>query len=70
LARGPVDELLIERADEHVVPTLNRTERRNALSAARRDTISDALEDLAEDSAVKVVVVTGAGQTFSSGFDG
>ena len=49
--------------------TLNRVERRNALSVALRDTISDALEDLAEDSAVKVVVVTGAGKTFSAGFD-
>ena len=64
-----MDELLIERADDHVVLTLNRVERRNALSVALRDTISDALEDLAEDSAVKVVVVTGAGKTFSAGFD-
>ena len=64
-----MDELLIERADDHVVLTLNRAERRNALSVALRDTISDALEDLAEDSGVKVVVITGAGQTFSAGFD-
>jgi len=67
--RPTASELLIEPADEHVVLTLNRPERRNALSVALRNAISDALEDLAGDSAVKTVVITGAGQAFSAGFD-
>jgi enoyl-CoA hydratase/carnithine racemase len=39
--RPTASELLIEPADEHVVLTLNRPERRNALSVALRDAISE-----------------------------
>jgi enoyl-CoA hydratase/carnithine racemase len=49
--------------------TLNRTEKKNALSIALRDELSDALDALAGDNAVKAVVITGAGDVFSSGFD-
>ena len=49
--------------------TLNRPEKRNALSIAVRDAVSDALDGLAADDDCKVVVVTGAGQVFSAGFD-
>jgi enoyl-CoA hydratase len=48
---------------------LDNPERRNALSVAVRDGVSDALAELAHDDAVKIVVITGAGSTFSSGFD-
>src|SRR5437763_5954250 len=49
--------------------TLNRPEKRNALSIAVRDAVSDALDRLADDEEVKVVVVAGAGDVFSAGFD-
>ena len=49
--------------------TLNRPEKRNALSIAVRDAVSDALGRLAADEDCKVVVVTGAGDVFSAGFD-
>src|ERR671918_792189 len=49
--------------------TLNRIEKKNALSIALRDELSDALDDLAGDDTVKSVVITGAGDVFSSGFD-
>jgi len=49
--------------------TLNRAEKKNALSIALRDELSDALDALAGDEAVKTVVITGAGDVFSSGFD-
>jgi enoyl-CoA hydratase len=61
--------LLSEPADGVVTLTLNRPEKKNALSIAVRDEFSDALDALASDHAVKVVVVTGAGDTFSAGFD-
>lgn len=49
--------------------TLRRAEKRNALSMGLRDEASDALEALARDERLKVVVVTGEGGVFSSGFD-
>jgi enoyl-CoA hydratase len=62
-------ELLVERADDHAVLTLNRPEKRNALSIKLRDEISDALDALATDEAIKCVVITGAGPIFCAGFD-
>jgi enoyl-CoA hydratase len=62
-------DLVVERGDEHATLTLNRPEKRNALSVALRDAISDALDDLASDDQLKCVVFTGAGSVFSSGFD-
>jgi enoyl-CoA hydratase len=64
-----VSELLVDRRADHAVLTLNRPERRNALSTSLRDAVSDALDELAGDDAVKAVVVTGAGDVFSAGFD-
>jgi enoyl-CoA hydratase len=49
--------------------TLDRAEKKNALSIQLRDEMSDALDALAIDEAVKAVVVTGAGDVFSAGFD-
>lgn len=60
----------VDPADEGVATlTLQRAPKRNALSIALRDAMSDALDALADDAAVRVVVVTGAGDAFSAGFD-
>jgi enoyl-CoA hydratase/carnithine racemase len=48
---------------------LDNPDRRNALSVAVRDGVSDALASFGADEAVQAVVITGAGSTFSSGFD-
>ena len=64
------EPILVGGPDEGVATiTLNRPEKRNALSIAVRDTVSDALDRVAEDERCKVVVVTGAGEVFSAGFD-
>jgi enoyl-CoA hydratase len=64
------DTLLLDRPEPAIaVLTLERPERKNALSIALRDEISDALAGLAVDEDLKVVVVTGAGTAFSAGFD-
>ena len=49
--------------------TLTRADRKNALSIALRNQMSDALDDLARDEAVRVVLITGAGDAFSASFD-
>jgi enoyl-CoA hydratase len=51
------------------VLTLARPEKKNALSIALRDEMSDALDDLASDERLRALVVTGAGDAFSAGFD-
>ena len=61
--------LLVERADEFATLTLNRPDKRNALSVELRDAISDSLDELATDVATKAVVITGNGPVFSAGFD-
>ena len=48
---------------------MNRPAKRNALSVELRDAISDALDELAGDAAIKAVMITGAGPVFSAGFD-
>lgn len=49
--------------------TLNRPEKRNALSNALRGALFDALENADRDPAVHVIVLRGAGTCFSSGYD-
>jgi enoyl-CoA hydratase/carnithine racemase len=66
-----VPDLLLRSGPEDGVArlTLHRPERKNALSIALRDAISDALSALAANPEVKVVVLTGSGDTFCAGFD-
>ena len=55
--------LLTSPVDDGVVTlTLNRPEKRNALSIALRDEISDALDELAADEQVKAVDRHGCGR--------
>jgi enoyl-CoA hydratase len=66
---APDAVLLVERGEAIATLTLNRPAKRNALSVELRDAISDALDDLATDAEVKLVVITGADPVFSAGFD-
>lgn len=49
--------------------TLDRADKKNALSIAVRDEVSDALDELADDVSVRVVVIAAEGDVFSAGFD-
>ncbi len=51
------------------VLTLNRARARNALNDAMRETLRGELEDLAADTDVRVIILTGAGSAFCSGGD-
>jgi enoyl-CoA hydratase len=61
----------VERPDDDgvAVLTLDRADKKNALSIALRDQMSDALDALANDEQLRVLVVTGQGDVFSAGFD-
>ncbi len=60
---------LLEEADGTALLTLNRPEKRNALSRALRGEIVERLGDLEKSDAVRAVVLTGAGPVFCAGFD-
>lgn len=61
--------LRCERKEAVAIVTLNRPEKRNALSIALREEIVKCLEELEGDETVKTVVLTGAGPSFCAGFD-
>lgn len=56
-------------ADGVATLTLDRPDKRNALSTALRDELSDALDGLAADPDLRCLVLTGAGPVFCAGFD-
>jgi enoyl-CoA hydratase len=64
-----MDELLMERVDRVAVLTLNRAEKRNALSIATRFELAATLAALAADDSVGCLLVTGAGSAFCAGMD-
>ena len=61
--------MILEEANGVAVLTLNRPEKRNALSRALRDEIMLRLDALEQSDAVRVVVLTGAPPAFCAGFD-
>jgi 2-(1,2-epoxy-1,2-dihydrophenyl)acetyl-CoA isomerase len=61
---------LLENIDGNIATlTMNRPEARNALSAGMFEGLSEALPRLANDPAIRLVVLTGAGAAFCSGGD-
>lgn len=61
--------LLRDRRGPVLTLTLNRPDKRNALSADLVAALKDALAEAADDDGVRVVVLTGAGKAFSAGAD-
>jgi len=49
--------------------TLNRPEKRNAITREMMSALSDALQQSAEDSSVRVLLIRGAGKDFCAGLD-
>lgn len=62
-------EIDVERSGGVVVATLNRPERKNALTSAMFTGLRDLFEEVGERREDRVLVVTGAGDAFSTGAD-
>jgi enoyl-CoA hydratase/carnithine racemase len=62
-------EVTLTRDGAVATVTLDRPERRNALSDALLTELAAAFTELRDDAGVRVVVVTGAGPVFSAGAD-
>jgi enoyl-CoA hydratase/carnithine racemase len=64
-----VPELLVSRETRTVTLTLNRPDRRNAVTAELLERLHAELERVRADSDARVVVLQGAQGTFSAGYD-
>ena len=62
-------DLLLERHDSVALVTLNRPEKRNALSIELRLEMAETFERVGDDEDIGCVVLTGAGSAFCSGMD-
>jgi trans-feruloyl-CoA hydratase/vanillin synthase len=69
VAQTTYETLLVERSDGVATVTFNRPERRNAMNPKLHMEMSAALDELEEDDDVRVLVVTGAGDSFCAGQD-
>jgi enoyl-CoA hydratase/carnithine racemase len=65
----PYQHLLQSREGSLTVITLNRPERRNALSLELMTELIDALNHVASDTSVRAVILAAVGKAFSSGHD-
>jgi len=64
------DQLVTLQVDNHIATlTLNRPDKRNAMSDAMRSEFIDALEHVSADKSVRALVLTGAGKGFCAGGD-
>jgi 2-(1,2-epoxy-1,2-dihydrophenyl)acetyl-CoA isomerase len=64
-----VDGLVVEADGAVLRVRLDRPERRNALTDEVVDALIDALEAAGNDDAIRVIALSGNGDTFCSGFD-
>jgi trans-feruloyl-CoA hydratase/vanillin synthase len=70
VAKSDYKSIRIERETDGVTfVLLNRPEKRNAMSPELHREMSEALDELETEDATKIVVVTGAGDSFSAGQD-
>jgi enoyl-CoA hydratase len=63
------DLVTVERDGAIAAVTLNRPEKRNALSLELREVLTAALNSLSADDEIRCVVLTGAGSAFCAGMD-
>jgi enoyl-CoA hydratase/carnithine racemase len=63
------DEIRVATADHVCTITLNRPEKRNALTTAMVDRLRTTVEELAASDDVRVLIICGAGAAFCAGMD-
>jgi len=58
-----------EKRDEVAIVTLDRPEKKHAITTEMRIQLYEAFEELGEDNSVRAVILTGSGNDFCSGMD-
>jgi enoyl-CoA hydratase/carnithine racemase len=64
-----VRQITLEKKDEVAVITLNRPEKRNALTLELRQALYRILEDVDSDETTRAAIITGGGEAFAAGAD-
>jgi enoyl-CoA hydratase/carnithine racemase len=64
-----METLLLRRDDNVATLTFNRPEKKNAINQVMWRELIEALDELEDDPSVRVLVLTGAGDAFTSGAD-
>jgi len=64
-----MSEILIEQIDQTLHLTLNRPEKKNAITQAMYMTLANSLNAAAGDFAIRTVVISGNGKAFTAGND-
>jgi len=63
------ENVLLDKQDNVALITLNRPEKLNAFGGRMRQEIAEVVQDVCNDPAVRVIVITGAGKAFCVGGD-
>lgn len=63
------ETILLEKEEGIATLTFNRPDNLNSLTEQMCDEVLDAVNELAKDDTVRVVIVTGSGRAFSAGLD-
>lgn len=66
---GLNSELLVTRTGNKVTLTLNRPKQLNSINESLQKSLFKAINDIADDDTVKLVILKGTGSAFSSGAD-
>ena len=61
--------ILVEKKNHIAILTLNRPEKLNAMNLELKNELYHALSEVEEEDDIRVVIMTGAGKSFSSGHD-
>ncbi len=61
--------ILVDKKNQSATITLNKPDKMNAIDVQMQDELLKALDELAGDSDVSVVIITGAGRAFCGGYD-
>lgn len=64
-----MSEILIEQVDEVLHITLNRPEKKNAITQGMYSTLAATLNNAAGDFGIRAVVISGSGKAFTAGND-
>ncbi|MBI1203265.1 MAG: p-hydroxycinnamoyl CoA hydratase/lyase [Rhodopseudomonas sp.] len=64
-----IETVTVEREGKVAIVTLNRPNKRNAMSPQLHLDMTQVLDELRDDDTINVVVITGAGQAFCAGMD-